>query len=136
MNELVEQIGWLLFVAIAMVAVGYLTRGLILLTWDKGLEGKQVSSDDVIRSLIQGVVAAYKLLLQRILATVSSVAVLFLLLVQGVSGYVSLGYAAMTFVIAGLATPVVMRVIQPIAKQARAKREVSASSKADDSGNS
>ena len=136
MNELVEQIGWLLFVAIAMVAVGYLTRGLILLTWDKGLEGKQVSSDDVIRSLIQGVVAAYKLLLQRILATVSSVAVLFLLLVQGVSVYVSLGYAAMTFVIAGLATPVVMRVIQPIAKQARAKREVSASSKADDSGNS
>lgn len=112
--ELARYVGWLLTLACVMMAVSHVTKALIVLVWKEASELRQVSGDDAIRALIRECGDFFSLLHQRKLATVCSVASLTSLLWLGVDGYAAFGYAAITFVIAGLATPLALQYFRPL----------------------
>lgn len=109
-----QQIGWLLTLAMVIVTVGHITKALIVLVWREASENRQVSGDDAIRAMIRAMGDVFRLLRQRWLATVCSVATLSTLLYLGVDGYASFGFSAITFVIVGLVTPLARRFVQHI----------------------
>jgi len=109
-----QQIGWLLTLAMVIVTVGHITKALIVLVWREASENRQVSGDDAIRAMIRAIGDVFRLLRQRWLATVCSVATLSTLLYLGVDGYASFGFSAITFVIVGLVTPLARRFVQHI----------------------
>lgn len=109
-----QYIGWLLTLAIVMLAVSHVTKALIVLVWKEASENRQVSGDDAVRAMIRAIGDLVGLLRQRWLATVCSVATLLTLRLLGVDGFASFGFSAITFVIAGLATPAALQFIRPI----------------------
>jgi hypothetical protein len=111
--QFAQYLGWLLTLATVIVTVGHVTKALIVLVWREASENRQVSGDDAIRAMIRATGDLLGLLRQRWLATVCSVATLSTLLLKGVDGYASFGFSAITFVIAGLATPLAIRSVRP-----------------------
>lgn len=111
--QFAQYVGWLLTLAMVIVTVGHVTKALIVLVWREASENRQVSGDDAIRAVIRATLDVFRLLRQRWLATVCSVATLSTLLFMGVDGYASFGFSAITFVIAGIVTPLLRRVVQP-----------------------
>ncbi|MDO8414759.1 MAG: hypothetical protein Q7S87_00960 [Agitococcus sp.] len=110
--KLIEYAGWLWFLATLMIITGAMTKALIALVWSEGLNAKHVSSDDALKALFQELGSFISLLRQRWMATLCAAAVFFLTSRTQVSFFASLGFFAMTFVIAGMLTPTIMLQVQ------------------------
>lgn len=108
-----QYFGWLLTLAIVIVAVGHVTTALIVLIWRFSFDNRQVSGNDAFRASVEALGNRFGFLRSRWVATVCSVAMLSLLLYTGVDWYASFGLSAITFVIAGVAAPYAMRFIRP-----------------------
>lgn len=113
--QFAQYVGWLLTLATVIVAVGHITKALIVLVWKEASEFRQVSGDDAFRALIRMVADLLGLLRLRWLATVCSVATLSTSLMLDVDGYASFGFCVITFVITGVATPSALLFIRPFA---------------------
>lgn len=111
---LAQYIGWLLTLATVMMVVYHITKALIVLVWEQSAQFQQVGGDEAFRTMILALGDLLGLLKLRWLATGCSVAMMLTLLLMGVDGYASFGFSAITFVIAGVATPSAMQFIRPM----------------------
>lgn len=116
MNTLAENVGWLLFLAAALTGGFHLIAAVYKLTWDSGAKGETIDVYDALIATGRTVSSWFKLVKSNWSATVCAVATFLFLWVYTSTGfYVSLGYSAMTFIIGGLLTPMVLRRIKPFA---------------------
>lgn len=116
MNDFAQNVGWLLFLAMLMAMTGHVVYVVLKLVWDQGALGEVVDGTDALIATVKTVGSWLQLLKSNWLATVCAVAVLLLLWFSTEVGfYVSLGYAAMTYAIGGVFTPMILRRLKPIA---------------------
>lgn len=116
MNEFAEQVGWLLFLAASLTGGFHLIAAVFKATWDFGAKGETIDVYDALIAAGRAVTSWFKLVKSNWSATVCAVATFsFLWFYTGTGFYVSLGFAAMTFIIGGLLTPVMLSRIKPFA---------------------
>ena len=110
-----QNIGWLLFLAVVIGLVGLMTKALIVKAWTEAVEGRKLDGEQALRTFFGELMPSFGVLSKRKTASVCTVAVFMLLLFTGVDVYASIGFSAMTFVVVGLAVPALQRRIRPIA---------------------
>lgn len=114
-DSIAQNVGWLFFLATLMAGTMHVTTVVLKLVWDQSAKGETVDVNDALIATAKTVTSWFKLVKSSWFATVCAVASFLLLWVYTDAGlFVSLGYSAMTYVIGGLLTPLMLRRLKPI----------------------
>lgn len=118
MDTYASIVGWWLFVACISAMAGNVTYAVLRLTWDKATVGDDITAWDILIAAAKSVMNWVQFMKNSWLATVCTVAMFVVLWVfTSASFYVSLGYAALTYAIAGVITPAVAVRLKPKASR-------------------
>lgn len=122
MHQVIEAIGSFFALAALLSAGGLLCKHLLLFYWEESRQGRAVDGTDILMSIGAGLRATYEAMLRDAVGVFCAAAAFFVLArTPALSFYAAVGYAALVFLVVGVAAPRVIRLISPTKQAATEK---------------